>query len=98
MKYDETAPNWLSDIVEAARNKHPFFEFRTVNEIAAAIENAPQGQSIKGRSDVKDAIRDGLHAADERLRDIELYPATKTTSPSHQAASVIAKRLDITSP
>src|SRR4051812_44629484 len=95
MAVRETPPNWLSEIIGIERDKHRLLAFRTVNKIVEAIANHPKGNAIKDRPDLKDAIREGLHAADERQHELESDPDIMTASPSHEAASVIAKRLGI---
>jgi hypothetical protein len=94
-KSGETPPNWLSDIVQHCRNNHRVLKFRQVNCIVGEIAKAKQGQGIKDRPDLKDAIRHGLHAAEERQHEIEMDPKLMTGSPSHEGARVIAERLSI---
>ena len=47
MSHGETPPNWLSHIVQVVRDKHRVLQLRQLNEIAAAIAEAPEGQAIK---------------------------------------------------
>jgi hypothetical protein len=85
----------LSDLIEPIWKAHYLFRFRRTNDIAAAIAKHPKGQSIKDRPDLKDAIRHGLDAAEERQHEFEKDPRLMSGSPSHEAARVIAERLGI---
>jgi len=94
--HGETPPNWLSDLIDPIYKAQYIFHFRRTNDIAAAISEHPKGYAIKGRPELKDAIRHGLDAAEEMQREFESVPHLMGESPSHEVARVIAERLGIT--
>lgn len=93
--HGETPPNWLSDLIEPFWKAHYLFRFRRTNDIAASIANHPRGDAIKNLPGLKDAIRHGLDAAEERQCEFEKSPELMSGSPSHEAVRVIAERLGI---
>jgi hypothetical protein len=92
--YKDTAPTWLSRIIDDVLMKHYFLGFRRVNKISEAILNSPQGKGLKD-ADVKSAVRAGLEAGEVAEHEHEHNPTQDTASPSHVAAQVIATILHL---
>jgi hypothetical protein len=90
----ETAPSWLSTIIERVWHDY-LLHFRRVNQITKAIMESAQGKGVKDVDKVKDAVRAGMHAAEESEHLHKEHPNVDSASPSHVAAEVIAKRLGL---
>jgi hypothetical protein len=97
MVFNETRPNWLSEIIEAKRivsdRPIPLLTRKAERDaIVDAIKSHPQGQVLAAMPDLPDLVWEALGAAYHLERDAQQSPHVLMASPAIHASLLMFGR------
>ncbi len=102
MVFNETRPNWLSEIIETKRivsdRPIPLLERKAERDaIVEAVRAHPQGQVLAAMPELPDLVWEALGSAYHWERDAKQSPHMLMSSPAIHASLVIFSRAGIRS-